>query len=65
MKEYSLKELAQIIIVNSMQEQIDKLGHLKIWQCIERMSNAKQRARYRKFFLKAGGHIIKSNIKED
>ena len=56
------KEVAHLIIVNSMKEQIDKVGHLKVWQCVENMNSPKQRARYRKFFLEAGGHIIKTKV---
>ncbi len=58
----SEKELADYILTSRMEEEITALGNKKVWEVIERFDNYKTRLAYRKFFLKAGGVIPKSEV---
>jgi len=43
--------------VKNMGETIDKLGHEKVWDTIESLSDYKNRVEHRKIFFGAGGLI--------
>lgn len=53
------QEFGELIVTESLKEQINKLGNDEVWRIIEDMSIARQRSRYRKFFFKAGGELPK------
>jgi hypothetical protein len=53
----STEEAVDLIITQAMEKNLQELGNNKLYQHIEGLTEAKQRARYRKFFLLVGGHI--------
>ena len=54
---YTIDEIVEMDLVESVSETIKNIGHKRTWECIERLVNAKQRGRFRMLFIKAGGKI--------
>jgi len=55
-------DFADKIIVDTMEKEIKALGNNKCYEIIERLAEARTRARYRKYFLIAGGEIPEINL---
>jgi RNA polymerase subunit RPABC4/transcription elongation factor Spt4 len=56
-REDSIDEVVDLIIVEAMQKNMKELGNAKLYKSIEGITEAKQRVRYRKYFLMVGGYI--------
>ena len=56
-KQDAMNEEVNLIIIKSMEENMKKMGNNKLYQRIESLSDAGQRARYRQCFLIIGGQI--------
>jgi len=59
------KEIVNVVkqdCIERMAWQISQLGSKKVWEIIEKFSDAKQRLSYRRIFLNAGGIIPKTEI---
>lgn len=59
------KEIPIIVkqdLITSMERQIKEIGHLRIWEIIERFNNVKMRLAYRKIFFEAGGITPKTEV---
>lgn len=50
-------EVVDLIIIEGMTRNIKELGNDRLYQHIENLTEAKQRARYRKYFLMVGGEV--------
>ena len=60
--DYSLEqdatdEAVDLIIIEGMNRNMKELGNDRLYQHIEGLANAEQRARYRKYFLLIGGEV--------
>jgi len=53
----SMDEVVDLIIIEGMTRNMKELGNDKLYQSIEGIKEARQRARYRKYFLQVGGYI--------
>ena len=61
-KEYSEKEVVEIILTDEMAGNIEIMGNGGVFELIEGFKNPKTRLAYRKYFLLAGGQIPESEI---
>ena len=53
----STDEVVDLIIIEGMTRNMKELGNDRLYRHIENLTEAKQRARYRKYFLLVGGQI--------
>ena len=43
--------------IAQMQNELEQLGHQRVWEIVESMPTVSVRLKYRNYFIKAGGHI--------
>lgn len=56
------EDMIDRLITEQIQLEINENGHTRCWEIIEAINRAETRARYRKYFILAGGIIPKPNI---
>lgn len=62
-KTYTLEEIIEKDLINSMKRQLTEIGNDKLWYMIEQIFyQPKTRLAYRKYFLKAGGQVPKREV---
>lgn len=64
-QEVKTEDFVDDVIVSTMEKELKALGNQKCYEIIEHLAEARTRARYRKYFLLAGGFIPESEIKEE
>jgi predicted DCC family thiol-disulfide oxidoreductase YuxK len=52
-----INEIVMVDLIEQMKKNLIQLGSNKVWSIIEGLANPKQRIRYRKVFLDAGGIV--------